>query len=351
MNKLTCSTLAIFLTSSVALASDGEWNSLEHEVNALSSTLNAAHDGPTVFGRVRTYYTSQAEGYTNPDTLAVSDMGGWSLANMRLGAKGQVGPYDYKLQAEFKSGTAALLDAYASFGIGETMVGTFGQFKAGVARASRISSGRLLFRHRNMVGDAFSGRTGGLMLGTEMSQMGLEISAMNGLDSVADEILLAYRISATIMGSGPGKVEGAYGGTEDPTLSGSMAFVDDGISGDATVFELNSGTDLWSFDVAMCTAGDFGSGSSLGESIDANSSPMSIQGSYMLQPGKWELAVRFQDFDKNLGGGGTENTTRTDVAINNYINGHALKWMVNVQSDTEGANDNSEVTLGLQASF
>jgi hypothetical protein len=243
-----------------------------------------------------------------------------------------------------------LLDAYATFGIGDTMVGTFGQFKAGVARASRISSGRLLFRRRSMVGNAFSTRTGGLMLGTEMPETGLEISAMNGGDDVADEILLAGRVSATIMGSGPSKVEGAYGGTEDPTLSGSIAFVDDGTSGDAMVFELNSGTNLWSFDMAMCAAGEFGSGSSLGTSIAQNTSPMSIQGSYMLQPGKWELAVRFQDFDNATLT--TDSTTRTDVAINNYIDGHALKWMVNVQTGIhQGENDNSEITVGLQVSF
>jgi hypothetical protein len=197
------------------------------------------------------------------------------------------------------------------------------------------------------------------MLGTEMSEMGLEISAMNGADEEAGELLLAGRVSATIMGSGPSKVEGAYGGTEDPTLSGSIAFVDDGTSGDATVFELNSGTNLWSFDVAMCAAGDgtFGSGSSLAGSTDenndkeiaANTSPISIQGSYMLQPGKWELAVRFQDFDNATLT--ANSTTRTDVAINNYIDGHSLKWMVNVQTETEGLNDNSEITVGLQVSF
>ena len=134
MNKLTCSTLAIFLTGSVALASDGEWNSLEQEVNALASTLNSADGGPTVFGRVRTYYASQADG----GGVGV-DTGGWSLANMRLGAKGSTGGYGYKIQTELRSGTITLLDAYATFGIGDTMVGTFGQFKAGVARASRTA--------------------------------------------------------------------------------------------------------------------------------------------------------------------------------------------------------------------
>ena len=346
MNKLTCSTLAIFLTSSVALASDGEWNSLEHEVNTLASTLNAAHDGPTLFGRVRTYYTNQA------DTGGIDvNTGGWSLANMRLGAKGDAGAYSYKLQAEFRDGTAVLLDAYASFGIGETMVGTFGQFKAGVARASRISSGNMLFRRRSMVGSAFSTRTGGFMMGGEMSQMGWELSFMNGQDGIGDELLIASRLSATIMGSGPGKVEGAYGGTEDPYLSCALAFAGEAdlFSEDSVIFEMNSGTDLWSFDVASCTAGEMGSDSSLGTVIAPDASPISIQGSYMLQPGKWEFAVRFQDFDN--GTLTTASTTRTDIAINNYLDGHALKWMVNVQSDTESANDNSEVTLGLQASF
>jgi hypothetical protein len=346
MNKLTCSTLAIFLTGSVALASDGEWNTLDHEINALASTLGSADGAPTVFGRVRTYYTSQADGGG-----VGTDTGGWSLANMRLGAKGNAGGYGYKVQTELSSGSPVLLDAYATFGIGDTMVGTFGQFKAGIARASRISSGSLLFRRRSMVGSAFSARTGGLMLGGEMSQMGWELSFMNGQDGTFDEFLIASRLSATIMGSGPGKVEGAYGGPEDPYLSCAIAFAGEAdlFSEDSVVFEANSGTNIWSFDVASCTAGALGSDSSLGTAIAPDASPLSIQGSYMLQPGKWELAVRFQDFDNATIT--DDGTTRTDVAINNYINGHALKWMVNVQTDTEGANDNSEVTLGLQASF
>ena len=346
MNKLTCSTLAIFLTGSVALASDGEWNSLEQEVNALASTLNSADGGPTVFGRVRTYYASQADG----GGVGV-DTGGWSLANMRLGAKGSTGGYGYKIQTELRSGTITLLDAYATFGIGDTMVGTFGQFKAGVARASRISSGKLLFRRRSMVGSAFSARTGGVMLGGEMSEMGWELSIMNGRDGIIDETLMASRLTADIMGSGPGKVEGAYGGTEDPYLSCAIAFAGEAelFSDEAMIFELNSGTNIWSFDVASCTAGALGTDSSLGAPIASDASPISIQGSYMLQPGKWELGVRFQDFDN--GTSTTDSTTRIDVAINNYLDGHALKWMVNVQTDTEGANDNSEVALGLQASF
>jgi hypothetical protein len=175
---------------------------------------------------------------------------------------------------------------------------------------------------------------------------------MNGQDNLGDELLLASRLSTTLMGSGPGNVEGAYGGTADPYFYCAVAFAGEAglFSEDAVVFELSSGTDLWSFDVASCTAGDVDTDSSLGSTITANTSPISIQGSYMLQPGKWEMGVRFQDFDR-IFGTGTESTTRMDVAINNYIDGHALKWMVNVQADTEGVNDNSEVTLGLQASF
>lgn len=346
MNKLTCSTLAIFLTGPVALASDGEWNSLEQEVSALASTLTPVHGGPTFFGRARTYYTSQADG----GGVGV-ETGGWSLANVRLGAKGNTGGYGYKVQTELRSGTAVLLDAYATFGIGDTMVGTIGQFKAGVARTSRISSGKMLFRRRSMVGSAFSTRTGGFMLGGEMSQMGWELSFMNGQDGTLDEFLIASRLSATIMGSGPGKAEGAYGGTEDPYLSCALAFAGEAdlLSDDAMIVEVNSGTDLWSFDVASCTAGALGSDPSLGTAIAPDASPLSIQGSYMLQPGKWEFAVRFQDFDNATLT--TDSTTRTDVAINNYINGHSLKWMVNVQTDTEGSNDNSEITVGIQASF
>ncbi len=344
MNKLTCSTLALFLTGSAALASDGEWSTIEQEVNALSSTLSSADQGATIFGRVRTYYTSQVDG-----VAAGVDSGGVSLKNARLGAKGKHGNYGYKLQAEFKSGTPALLDAYGTFGIGDQAKGTFGQFKSGVARASRISSGRMLFTNRNIIGSAFSKRTSGLMLGGELSQMGWEISIMNGEDGTTDELLFAGRLTASLMGSGPGKVEGAYGGTEDPSLSAAVAFVDDGDFGDAVVLEVNSGTNLWSFDVAVCDAGENGSGGSLGTEIAADSTPISVQGSYMLQPDKWELGVRFQDFDNAAAG--ADSTTRTDLSINNYIDGHSLKWMLNVQTDDEGANDESQVSLGLQVSF
>ena len=348
MNKLICSTLALFLTGSAALASDDEWNTLDHEINALASTLGSADGAPTVFGRVRTYYTSLEDG----GGVGV-DTGGWSLANVRLGAKGNAAGYGYKLQVDFRDGTADLLDAYATFGIGDTLVGTFGQFKAGIARAARISSGRLLFRRRNVVGSAFSARTGGLMLGGEMGQMGWELSFMNGQDGISDELLIASRLSATIMGSGPGKVEGAYGGPEDPYFSCAIAFAGEAnlFSEDSVVFEVNSGTNLWSFDFASCTAGALGSDSSLGTAIAPDASPISIQGSYMLQPGKWELAVRFQDYDNATDT--ADSRTLLDVAINNYIDGHGLKWMVNMQTDDNGVSltSDTELTIGIQASF
>ncbi len=345
MNKVVFSAIALSMTSTAALATDGDWSALDQEVSALTSSLNADSDSPTVFGRARVYYTSQTDG----EAVGV-DTGGWDLRNVRLGAKGTLAGYGYKLQTEFRSGAAVLLDAYATFGIGGSMVGTFGQFKADVARASQISSGRMLFTGRSIIGSAFSRRTGGVKLSGGLDQMGWSVSIMNGEDLLVDEMLMAGRLTATLMGSGPGKVEGAYGGNEDPSVSAAVAFVDDGEFGDATVFEVNTSTDLWSFDLAMCDAGELGSGGGLGTEIAANTSPISVQGSYMLQPGKWELGVRFQDLD-NSTDPAIDSTTRMDVAINNYIDGHGLKWMINVASEEEGTNDNAEATIGLQVSF
>ena len=71
----------------------------------------------------------------------------------------------------------------------------------------------------------------------------------------------------------------------------------------------------------------------------------------MLQPGKWELAVRFQDYDNATDT--VDSRTLLDVAINNYIDGHGLKWMVNMQTDDDGESltSDTELTIGIQASF
>ena len=81
---------------------------------------------------------------------------------------------------------------------------------------------------------------------------------------------------------------------------------------------------MYSFGVDVLSLGDAPSALPNGSAthgtfpttLEADSSPMSISGTYMLQPDTWELGVRYQDLDNSA------DESRIDVAVINHLDGH-----------------------------
>jgi len=345
MKKLVYSALALSVTSAGALASDTDWSTLDQEIEALTASTALDTTGPNIGGRIRTYYLNQSD----------ADAGDFNVTDARLHATGSRGDYSYKLQVDFAD-NPTLLDAYIDFPLGGQVKGRFGQFKAGLSRSGLISSGNIFFVDRNVAGNLWSGRAEGFMLSGEFDQLGWWLSIMDGSDAGGDEYLITGKVDFDLMGDGAAGNEGAYGGTEAPSATAGVGFWDDGGTDDnsGTILEFHGGTNVYSFGVDLMSLGDalvatngttmvMGSGAALA----ADSSPMSIMGTYMLQPDTWELGIRYQNLDN------AADETKMDVGVINHLDGHDLKWTIQystIASDVD-ANETDWIAVQLQLTF
>ncbi len=345
MKKLVYSAIALAVTSTGALATDTDWSTLDQEIEALTTSSALDTTGPNVSGRIRTSYLNSSD----------LNLGGFEVNDVRFIVAGKRGDYGYKLQADFAD-SPVLLDAYIDFPLGGQVNGRFGQFKPGVSRSGLISSGKLFFIDRNVVGQLWNARTPGFMVSGAFDQIAWSITATNGSDGLADEYLLAGHVTFDLMGEGASDSEGAYGGTDDPSATAGIAFWDDGgvDNNSGTVLEFHGGTNVYSFgaDIMDLDTGLVATNGSLtgmlgSASLAADSTPWSIQGTYMLQPDTWEIGLRYQDFDNSA------DENKLDLGVINYLDGHNLKWTFQYSSTTSdvAANEIDWLGLSLQIIF
>ena len=340
MKKLVYSALALSVTSAGAFASDTDWSTLDQEIEALTASTALDTTGPNVGGRIRTYYVNSSD----------LDLGDFVAKEARLHATGSRGDYSYKLQIDLAS-SSVLKDAYIDFPLGGQVKGRFGQFKPGLSRSGLVSSAKIFFIDRNIIGGLWSDRTPGFQLSGEFDQLGWWLTITDGSDAGGDEYLITGKVDFDLMGDGAASNEGAYGGTEAPSATAGIGFWDDGGTTDntGTLIEFHGGTNVYSFGVDLATIDDMlvptnGSTGVMGSgaSLVADSTPMSVMGTYMLQPDTWELGIRYQDFDNSL------DETKMDVGVINHLDGHNLKWTIQYSSISSDMAANEVDWIGIQ---
>ena len=357
MKKLVCSALALSATSAAGLASDSDWSSLDQQIEALTASLAVDNGGgPNMFGRLRAYYATSSDVVGGIDSDGDDlDLGGFFVEDARFGVHGQRGDYGYKLQVDFADGMS-LLDAYADFPIGEQVQGRFGQFKSELSRSALVSSGKLAFIDRNAVGNLFSMRVPGFQIGGEFDALDWNIDIQNGGDTDAgtgfgagagDDLYFAGKVSFDVLGAGKDLPEGATGGTDEPSATVAIGFYSDGATedGDGFIAEFHGGTNVYSFGLDVLSIGDglyAGNGSAedslTGIELEADTTPISLAGTYMVSPDTWEVALRFQDYDND------NDESKIDLAVNNYLDGHNLKWTLQY-STTDSDDEDHEIDL------
>jgi len=333
-----CTSTALALTPASGLAmglgADGEWSDLDREVNALASSLLLKGGGPGLFGRVQTAYRGSSD--------LPGGLGGFGVADARLGLTGAHGSYEYRLEVDFAddlgSGTLGLLDAHASFALTDTVTATLGRFRPEISTNGLLDSGDMVFLGRSVIGTALAARDEGLMLQGALSDLDWTLCIMNGLDGQDDDALASLRINLDLKPSPQspirGRSEGAYGGPEEFGVRASVAFVEDRdpLGSYCALAELLAGSDRWSlaFETAHVGSRDFASlTSNISDILAADTNPYSLGLTLMVQE-DWELALRVQDYD--LG-----DLRQFDLGLNHYVAGHDLKWILgltHLESDT-----------------
>lgn len=368
MKKLVISALAASVASATALASESEWADLDRDVQALSASLNGLEStGPKLDGRLRFVYESSGDIDIPVGTGGeMNDLGNFRLLEARLKATGSRGDIGYVFQAEF-AGTVRLLDAYINVPIGENLRVRVGQFKALVTRSALVSSGKLFFTDRNLIGALFSGRREGIALLGTFDAFEWSVTVQDGFDAEGDEYFYAIRGQIHFLGEGLADEapEGAYGAGEEIQGTAGVAYFDDGELDDAAglLIEAALATSQYSLSAYLAdldemvytgNSGSFGPGNLFGSVFTGgalnDTSPFGLMGTFMITQatdtqGGWEVGARFQDLDD------MNDTNILEVGVNYYGCGHNYKYFLNWENVDNDILDIDIIRLGVALGF
>jgi hypothetical protein len=356
MKKLTCSAIALTMTCAAGFASDGEWSALDQEVGALASTLSL-DGGATVSGSLRTGYATSGDISVMADLdgdgffeTTLGDLGGFAVDQARIAVEGSNGDYGYRIDYDFAA-TGGLRDAYATFGIAESVSAQMGQFRMSTCSDADKDENEMDHFYHSAIGGAYAGFTGGLGLSGDASGISWALSIMNGVDSVADELATALRVSMTVMDGGEGGM----------SVNAGVAIVDegdvDGLDADlgGTIIEVSAGDGTWGVGIETMDVADDGAGvfssdyniAGLGFSsamLTGDTSPMVISASYAATD-TWTGAIRMTDYDL------ASNAELMEVTATNHI-ADGVSWQIGIQEiSADGMDDVSATQVGLRISF
>ena len=142
MNKFVIGALATTMASGLSFAGSGteEWAGLDRDIENLASSYAPQGSGFAVDGFLRSIYSNSSD-----ISVGGNDLGGFAIANARVNVRGNVGDYGVFVSVDAAGGTAALLDAYGTFSIGDQVNGQMGQFRPPFLWSSQIDEDNIPF--------------------------------------------------------------------------------------------------------------------------------------------------------------------------------------------------------------
>lgn len=337
-------TLALSLSAAPLAAGGGEeWLTLDRELAALAGPLQAPSESGVSLGvLLRSNYAWFEESPATPG----EHYSGFALDNVRPWIEGRVGGTTLRLTLEAQSGTALVLDAYARMPVTEDVQVSMGQFLPAVLRSSLVEPQNQLFILRTGPGAFWHARDTGVELGALLDTVLLRASFLNGSDGAGDEPALALRADWNAVGSVP-LVEGAYGSGRQTCLAVGASYYDDANAledGDVLSADAILTTDRFSLAGEFQSYADDG-GVDLGSGVKnglygnfSDTSPWAATASFMVDPEKYELGVRYETLDDQ------HDATAVTVGLNAYLAGHDLMWQINyAQVDSDRADQDGGV--------
>lgn len=325
-----------------AVASDGdlEWSALDREIAALAQVT--PEEGGPAGVRVEAVLRTNYAWFDETPAAGVEDYSGFALDNVRPRIDGAVGDFAFQIEIEAQSGTALVLDAYAAWNLSEAVSLTMGRFQPPVLRSALVDPENLLFVLRTLPAQLLQARDEGVQVAGRWENVLVRGSLENGADGTGDDYAYTARLDWDVLGGGVRLVEGAYGSGRDACLTVGGSYHDDANAPDEG--------DLVALDAAL-TLGRFAlSGEWLQVGEDpaffgdfSDTSPFAVMASFMIDPERYEVAVRYEKFDAD------EELDAWTLGVNRYVAGHDVKWVLNV-ADVSADNDDQDgaaVALGL----
>ena len=339
-------------------ASADSWTSLDQELKALTTSIAAPDQGPKVSGWIQASVRQQSDGVdtsTPTDGIGDEDKLGFLVDQVRFHVMGKVSEgAEYKVGFDMLTSTTDLQDAYIRWLGEDGKTLTFGRFLRPGLASGMLPKFKLLFLQRTRIGALMYRHDLGAWGGVMLSSVALDGAWSNGGDNEADEQAFTLRVSSDLMGKGAAGIEGAYGVPEGVNLHAAAFACNDSTFDEGSAFgaevRLAANQPSFGWSLALETA-------SFGDDFDYNpkgaantgeegTTPWSATAS-LLHDARWELAVRFEDFDNAV------SRTRLAVGANYYLSGHNLKWgLQHVSTDSDSpAEPDGEFALGATLAF
>lgn len=358
MNKFVIAALALTAASTLSYAGSEtkEWSGLDRDIESLR--LNQAAPAATGFGvggYVRSRYANSSDVDVDGNPATNDDLGGFNIDNARLIFDGSQGEYGVHIELDAAGGSATLLDAFATFRIAEGITGQMGQFRAPFLWSALIDDNHLVLLDRTFSGNVFASRDQGLQVSGVFDQFGWWVALQNGQDGVADEYAWTARVQFNALGAGVGWQEGAYGASDETSLTVGAGYTDDGTPSDGAAFCIDVGFTQGAFsahaelvdyddDVTQTPGLNTSTGviSSAGIAATADAeTPWSATVGYMITPNEYEIVGRYEDIDD------TNDTTAWVLGVNRYVAGHNAKWTLQFSSSDSDNTGIEADTLAL----
>jgi hypothetical protein len=174
-------------------------------------------------------------------------------------------------------------------------------------------------------------------------------SFLNGVDGTGDDPAYCLRADWSAVNSVPW-VEGAYGsGRQTCLVVGGSWYDDAGALEDGDVLSVDAllTTDRFSLGGEFQSYADDGGvdpGSGVKDGIYGNfsdTSPWSASASYMVDPDRYELGVRYETLDDQY------DASAVTVGLNAYLAGHDLMWQFNYSQVSSDRSDQDGGALGI----
>jgi len=317
--------------------------------------------------------SDDAPSIADPDA---SDNLGTGLSAARVNLSGSLGNnYSFVLGWDFTdsgelyapegdpvsaSGTGGLTDANVSVGVTDGLDLTVGVFRRQFLHSGNIQRNQTLFIDRSHLGSMYSSRDAGLALSGSFNRVNWEVTATNGHDGNSDEFAYSAHVDFDIIGSSSGN-EGAYGAADGANLNVGLSYSDD--SSDTTQADVDNGdaadtglsrdaSTLGGY--ANFTIGGFSAWAEMADQDadvdngagDDGATPYSFGLAYLFGS-NYEVALRYDDWDDS------NETTRYNLGVNRYIDGHNIKWQLNYSSGSSDSetNENDVIALGIAVGF
>jgi hypothetical protein len=325
-----------------------EWALLDQELQALESLHYTYEPSAEIWGYGRVNLFHRKEG----------DNAGVNLDNIRLNLTGAVGRTSYRVTTDLGPGNLNLQDAWLSVPMGDELAFTLGQFKIPFLRSGLVEARDLLFIARTRNGIYYSRRDQGVMVNGDHGRFHWAIAGQNGADSLTERILTTANVRLNVIGPEELPWEGAYGARSLTRLTCGAGVSNDDAARNGTAFALDANLVHRRFSLQGEWL-DYGEAYNLVDALEqrGGTSPWSITTSFMLVPDKYELALRYDDFDDVSRPLDYHRRTFT-LGVNRYIQGHDLKWQLNYVAAHKGGSsalddgpNDAIVALGLTASF